>query len=202
MKSLIRNARETFLSDAICEVRGQKVMLDSDLARIYGVATKRLNEQVKRNRGRFPSDFCFRLTRQEYEAFMRRQSAQEGELHSSAFQNRSQNATGSQKHRDPRSQPYAFTEHGAIMAANVLNSRKAVQMSVFVVRAFARMRSLLGDSRNLARKLAALEDELKKRLNVHESAIVDILQRVMEIIDPPAFPEPQRVRIGFRQKED
>jgi phage regulator Rha-like protein len=95
--------------------------------------------------------------------------------------------------------PYAFTEHGAIMAANVLSSPQAVQMSVFVVRAFARMRSMLTDTRELARKLSELESELKARLDVHETAIVDVLQRVMAILDPPPLPPPPpRREIGFR----
>ena len=92
------------------------------------------------------------------------------------------------KHRDPRYRPYAFTEHGAIMAANVLNSARAVQMSVFVVRAFLKMRAFLGDKRELAKQLAALEKELKQRLDIHEAAIVTVLQRVMDIIDPPSPP--------------
>src|SRR2546430_8807694 len=100
--------------------------------------------------------------------------------------------------RNIRAQPHVFTEHGAIMAANVLNSKRAVQMSVFVVRAFLRMRMLLGDRRDLAEKLASLEKELKKRLDVHEAVIVTILQRVMDIIDPPASPAPPpKPRIGF-----
>jgi hypothetical protein len=95
--------------------------------------------------------------------------------------------------------PYAYTEHGAIMAANVLNSLRAVQMSVFVVRAFLRMRALLGDKRELARQLAALEQELKQRLDVHEAAIVTILQRVMDLIDPPNLPPgPAKPKIGFQ----
>ena len=93
--------------------------------------------------------------------------------------------------------PYAFTEHGAIMAANVLNSPRAVQMSVFVVRAFLKMRALLGDKRELAKQLAALEKELKQRLDIHEAAIVTILQRVMDIIDPPSLPPQPKPRIGF-----
>src|SRR5437773_8372196 len=100
-------------------------------------------------------------------------------------------------HGRRRSRPYVFTEHGAIMAANVLNSRRAVQMSVFVVRAFLKMRALLGDKRELAQKFASLEKELKKRLDVHEAVIVTILQRVMDIIDPPAMPQPPKPRIGF-----
>jgi hypothetical protein len=90
-----------------------------------------------------------------------------------------------------------FTEHGAIMAANILNSRRAVQMSVFVVRAFLKMRALLGDKRDLAQKLASLEKELKKRLDVHEAVIVTILQRVMDIIDPPMIQEARKPQIGF-----
>ncbi len=97
--------------------------------------------------------------------------------------------------------PYAFTEHGAIMAANVLNSPRAVQMSIFVVRAFVRMRGALGDTRELARKLAALERELTGRLDVHESAVVGILQRMMDILDSPPPPRPRRSEIGFRIRE-
>ena len=189
------------LEDLIHEIREQKVILDADLARIYGVSTKRLNEQVKRNKERFPADFAFQLTVKE-SAAVRSQiatsSSQEAESEESV-PNRSQIATGSQKHRDPRLRPYAFTEHGAIMAANVLNSARAVQMSVFVVRAFLKMRSLLGDKRELAKQLAALEKELKQRLDIHEAAIVTILQRVMDIIDPPSPPvAPDKPKIGFR----
>lgn len=167
----------------IREVRGERVMLDSDLARIYGVTTKALNQAVKRNADRFPSDFLFRLTVDETETL-----------------NRSQFVTGSQKHRDPRLLPYAFTEHGAIMAANVLNSTQAVQMSVFVVRAFLKMRATFSDTRALANKLASLETELKSRLDVHDVAIVEVLQRLMDILDPPPQPDPPRREIGFHVK--
>lgn len=179
-------------------IRGQKVILDADLAAIYGVSTKRLNEQVKRNADRFPRDFAFQLTPSEW-ANVKSQAAEPPD-------NRSQIATGSQKHRDPRFPPQAFTEHGAIMAATVLNSPRAVQMSVFVVRAFVKMRAAFSDNRDLARKLAALEPELKNRLDVHEVAIVEILQRVMAIVDPPPPtpepPEPPHPEIGFHVKED
>ena len=180
------------LDRLIYEIRGQKVMLDADLAEIYGVTTKSLNQASKRNLKKFPADFMFQLTVKEFEN-MRSQIV--------TASNRSQFVTGSQKHRDPRYLPYAFTEHGAIMAANVLNSPRAVQMSVFVVRAFLKMRAALSDNRELARKLAALEQELKERLNVHDAAIVTILQRVMDIIDPPALPEPPKKDIGFQIKE-
>ena len=98
--------------------------------------------------------------------------------------------------------PYAFTEHGAMMAANVLKSARAAQMSVFVVRAFVKMRLILADSHELARKLAALEQELKGRLDVHEAAIVEFLQRIMKIIDPPPVPEEPAKEMGFHIKEE
>jgi len=116
--------------------------------------------------------------------------------------NRSQTATGSHKHRDPRFLPYAFTENGAIMAANVLNSPQAVRMSVFVVRAFVKMRELLGGTRELARQLRELEAKLTARLDGHEAAIVDVLQRLMRLLEPPPDPEPPRRRIGFHIRPD
>jgi phage regulator Rha-like protein len=169
------------LGQLIYEIRGQRVMFDSDLASIYGVETKALNRAVKRNRYRFPKDFVFQISSREWGNLR----YQIGTL-----------KTGQGQHR--KYLPYAFTEHGAIMAANVLNSARAVQMSVFVVRAFLKMRALLGDKRDLARKLASLEKELKKQLDVHEGVIVTILQRVMDIIDPPALPTPKKPRIGFQ----
>jgi hypothetical protein len=99
--------------------------------------------------------------------------------------------------------PRAFTAHGAIMAANVLNSHRAVQMSVFVVRAFVKMRATFADTRDLARKLSALEQELKGRLDIHEAAIVDVLQRIMKVLDPPPPPpEPPSPEIGFHVREE
>ena len=138
------------------------MILDSDLAKIYGVPTKALNQATKRNRERFPDDFMFRLTGNELE-ILRSQIA---------TLNRSQFVTGSQKHRDPRALPYAFTEHGAVMEANVLNSERAVTMSVYVVRAFVKLREVLASSEELARKLDDLERKLTGRLDVHEKAII------------------------------
>jgi hypothetical protein len=168
------------IGSVIRTIRGQKVILDSDLARIFGVPTFRFNEAVKRNRGRFPDDFLFQLTREEESNLI------------------SQIAISS-SHGGRRKLPYAFTENGAIMAANVLNSPEAVRMSVFVVRAFVQMRDLLGGTKELARQLADLEKKLTARLDVHESVIVDVLRRVMEILDPPPLPpEPPKRRIGFQ----
>jgi len=116
---------------------------------------------------------------------------------------RSQIVTSKARRGGRRYTPYAFTEHGAIMAANVLNSSRATQMSVFVVRAFVKMRSTLTDTRELASKLAALESEIKSRLDVHEAAIVDVIQRIMKVLDPPPSPpEPPPAEIGFHIKED
>jgi hypothetical protein len=161
------------VSRAIVVFRGRKVLLDAELAALYGVTTKRLNEQVLRNRERFPTDFMFQLTAQE------------------AATLRSQFATlksGRGQHR--KYLPYAFTEHGAIMAASVLNSPRAVEMSVYVVRAFVRLRELLATNRAFARKL----DELESRLQTHDEAITGILRTLRELMNPPAS---ERRGIGF-----
>jgi phage regulator Rha-like protein len=171
------------IEDRIYTVRGQRVMLDSDLAAVYGVTTFNLNKAVRRNADRFPEDFAFKITPQEVTNLI------------------FQVGISSSGHGGRRKPAWVYTEHGAIMAANVLNSKRAAQMSVFVVRAFIKMRAALSDNRELARKLAALEKELKDRLDVHEAAIVTILQRVMDIIDPPALPEPPKKGIGFQVKE-
>ncbi len=196
------------IEQAILLIRGQKVMLDTELARVYGVATKVLNQAVKRNPSRFPADFVFQLTAEE----MERVNDYIGASHlrsqfvtsnvPSGLANRSRFVTSSPATRGGRRYlPYAFTEHGAIMAATVLNSPRAVQMSVFVVRAFVKMRAVLSGNRALARKLAALEQELKQRLGIHETSIVDILRRLMDIIDPPPLPVPPKPPIGFQVKE-
>lgn len=158
----------------ILTIRGHKVILDADLAELYGVATKRLNEQVRRNAERFPTDFAFQLTREEHDAL------------------RSQIATiekGRGKHR--KYLPWVFTEHGAIMAANVLNSGRAVEVSVVVVRAFVRLRQMLSTHRELAQKLA----ELEERIGAHDETIQAILAAIHHLMEAP--PEPPKERIGF-----
>jgi ORF6N domain len=155
-------------------------MLDFDLARVYGVETKSLNRAVKRNADRFPKDFMFQISSNEWKNL------------------KYQIDTSSSGRRPSPPALRIHRMHGAIVAANVLNSARAVQMSVFVVLAFLKMRALLGDKRELAQKLASLETELKKRLDVHEAVIVTILQRVMDIIDPPLTLQPPKPRIGFR----
>jgi len=157
-------------------------MLDGDLAAIYGVSISRFNEAVKRNKERFPADFMFQLTAEENASLRSQFAILE---------------TGRGRHRKYR--PYAFTEYGALMAANILNSPRAVQMSIFVVRAFAKMREALLASPDLARKLAALEKKLTCRLDVHEAAIVKVLQDLMQILDPPPLPpDPPQRKIGFQ----
>lgn len=152
-------------------------MLDTDLAALYGVTTRRLNEQVKRNRKRFPDDFVFRLSRPEVVVL-----------------NRSQFATGSQKHRDPRAAPYAFTEHGTIMAAMVLNSARATKVSVFVVRAFVELRSALSQNKELARRLDQLEARVAQQFAEQDATIVEILTAIRRLTTAP---EPKRRPIGF-----
>jgi hypothetical protein len=185
---------EERLDAMIHEIRGQRVMLDTDLARVYGVPTFRFNEAVKRNRNRFPPDFMFQLTGEEFDS-LRSQIAMP------KLEDSSQIAMSSRKHRGSAYRPYAFTEHGALQAANVLRSARAVQMSVFVIRAFVKMRETLLSTRELARKLAALEKQLTGRLDTHEVAIVRVLQDLMLILNPPPDPPPPaRPKIGFSHK--
>jgi hypothetical protein len=174
------------IEELIHVIRGKKVILDSDLARIYGVPTKRFNQQVKRNRARFPEDFLFQLTRAEAVEVLRLRS-QIVTLKTGDKNLRSQNATSRAESVNLRSQivtsslgyggrrylPYAFTEHGAVMAANVLNSPAAVQMSVFVVRAFVSMRALLVEHKELFEILAELEKKLTERLDAHDPGFFD-----------------------------
>jgi ORF6N domain len=167
------SARVDQITATILVLRGQRVILDAELAALYGVTTKALNQAVKRNVERFPDDFLFRLAGNEVDAL-----------------NRSQSVTGSQKHRDPRFPPFAFTEHGAIMAATILNSTRAVEMSLYVVRAFVQLRRLLASNTELGRRL----DELEHKLEGHDAAITAILAAIRELMNPP---EAKRRAIGF-----
>ena len=154
-------------------VRRQRVIRDSDLAELYGVTVKRLNQQVNRNQERFPADFMFQLTSTEDKAL------------------RLQIATSKKGRGGRRYLPYAFTEHGAIMAATVLNSPRAVEMSVFVVRAFVRMREMLAKNRQLAAKI----NELDRRLETHDTTIQDIIEAIKELMVPEG---PSKRKIGFQ----
>jgi hypothetical protein len=183
--------------DLIVQVRGVPVILDSDLAKAYGVTTGALNQAVKRNRERFPDEFVFLVKPQEVTNLISQT------VISSCVPMLSQTVTASSK-RNVRRPPSAFTEHGAIMAAMVLNSPQAVQMSVFVVQAFVAMRSMLLTQGDLAKKLADLERTLTERLDTHEHAISDIIQQIMLLLSPPQVSEaeePPRPRIGFSVRE-
>lgn len=172
---------ERSVEGLILVLRGQRVILDSDLARIYGVQTKRLNEQVRRNKSRFPSDFVFQLTVQEISNL------------------KSQIATSSlgfgQGHGGVRKSPWAFNEHGALMAATVLNSPKAVEMSLFIVRAFVKMRERLAMTQALEKHLA----EIDRKLMGHDAALRDIYERIRPLLLPPV--DPPKRKIGFRADE-
>jgi ORF6N domain-containing protein len=160
------------VDSTIFVLRGQRVILDTDLAELYGVQVRHLNQQAKRNAKRFPPAFRFQLSAQELKIL------------------RSQNVISSERHGGPRYRPYAFTEHGAIMAATVLNSERAIEMSVFVVLAFVRMRRAIAGNRNILTKLAELEHRLKS----HDSDIQDLMDAIRELMSPE---EPNRRRIGF-----
>ncbi|MBX4209125.1 ORF6N domain-containing protein [Candidatus Parcubacteria bacterium] len=157
-------------------VRGQKVIIDSDLAQLYQVSTKQLNQQIKRNRERFPSDFMFQLSLEEAESL-----------------DRSQIVTGSGKHRNPRFRPYVFTEHGVAMLSSVLKSERAVQMSIFIVRAFIKLREMLATHKDLARKI----EDLERAQREQGDQLAAVYSIVKQLIDYPAKePKP----IGFQTK--
>jgi hypothetical protein len=169
MKDLIPKER---IESAILLIRGQKVILDMDLARLYGVTTKRLNEQVKRNRKRFPADFMFRLTVEEKAEVVA-------------------NCDHLAKLRFSPGLPHAFTEHGAVMLASVLNSELAIKASLYVVRAFVRLRAFLTAHKELDKKL----DELERRVESHDAHIQSLFEAIRRLMAPDP-PKPRR--IGFR----
>jgi len=162
-----------FVERRIYLIRGHKVMIDVDLAELYGVSTKRLNEQVRRNQKRFPSDFMFQLTKAEAENL------------------RSQFATSSSTHGGRRSLPYVFTEHGVAMLSSVLNSERAIEVNITIMRAFIRLRQMLDSNEELNRKFAAVI----KKLSTHDKyfkVVFNELKRLTEQPDPP------RKSIGFK----
>lgn len=184
------------LDSLILTIRNQKVILDADLAGIYGVPTKVLNQAIKRNADRFPHDFMFQLKSGEWHNLKSQfvtSSSEHAENQPDAL-NRSQIVTGSQKHRGTL--PYAFTEHGALMAANVLNSPEAVKMSVYVVRAFIKQRELLMAQSDVLKKLAKMDAKLLQ----HDDALRVIWQELQPLLTPP--PGPPKPSIGFHVKED
>ncbi len=164
------------IEELIFTLRGEKVILDSDLAAIYGVSTTRLNQQVKRNKERFPDDFIFSLTKKEFDTLML------------------QFATSNPTRGGRRKLPYAFTEHGAIMAANILNSSKAVQMSVLVVRAFVQIRKNIVVYSELHKRLI----EIERKVVNHDSDIQAIVEAIRQLMDTP---EKSKRTYGFKIEE-
>jgi hypothetical protein len=165
------------IEQRILLIRGEKVLIDADLAEFYGVPTKRLNEQVKRNKRRFPGDFVFKLTAREKAEVVA-------------------NCDHLAKLKFSKGLPNAFSEHGALMAASVLNTRRAVEMSVFIVRAFVKMRQAIAGNKELGRRL----DELERRLADHDAQIIHLIQAVRQLAAPELPAE--RRRIGFRKGQE
>ena len=184
------------LEPLIFVIRGQRVMLDADLARLYAVSTKRFNEAFKRNRDRFPEDFAFQITDAEYLnlrsqfaiSSLQRTDSKEKSANWSRF------ATSS--HGGRRYVPWVFTEHGALMAANILRSEQAVHMSVYVIRAFVRLREALAANAAILKRLA----EIDRSLLQHDAALRDIYRKLLPLLQPP--PDPPKRRIGFHSGGD
>ena len=166
------------IATRILLIRGQRVILDADLAQLYGVLTKQFNRGVKRNQERFPEDFMFQLTKEEGEVL------------------RFQSGTSKSGAGGRRYLPYVFTEHGALMAASVLNSQRAVEVSVFVMRAFVQLRDLLSTHKTLAKH----SGELEKRIAGHDKDIAQIINTIHRLLEPP--PEPKKRSIGFHTSAD
>lgn len=169
------------ITQSIIVVRGLRILLDTELALLYGVPTKRFNEQVKRNLARFPPDFMFQLNADE------------------ALGLRSHFATSNPTRGGRRYAPYAFTEHGAIMAAMILNSPRAVEMSVYVVRAFVRLREMLVSNAELTKRFDELEARITQKFSSQDAAITGIIKTIRELMNPPL---PKKRPIGFIDLEE
>lgn len=172
-KLVIQPAR---IENSILLIRGEKVLIDADLATFYGVTTKRLNEQVKRNIARFPEDFIFQLNQEEKNEVVA-------------------NCDHLNKLKYSKSLPYAFTEHGALMAASVLNTPRAVEVSVFIVRVFIKLRKVLAENKEIARKISQLE----KRMSEHDEQLIQIVKALKQLLKPD--PPPKKYQIGFRSNK-
>ena len=160
------------IENRILLIRGKKVIIDSDLAEFYGVPTKRLNEQAKRNISRFPDDFMFQLSSEEKLEVVANCDHQKKLKYSSFL-------------------PYAFTEHGSIMAAGVLNTPRAIEVSVYIVRAFVRMRKMISGQKELQQKISQIEG----RLSDHDEQIMELVSLIKQMLDPE--PPPKKRRIGY-----
>jgi hypothetical protein len=172
----------------ILTIRDQRVLLDADLARLYGVETRALNQAVKRNLNRFPAEFVFQLTDDEILSISQTVTSKSAALTSQIVM--SKPGRGGRRHR-----PYAFTEHGALQSASVVNSPEAVQMSLYVIRAFVKMREELTANVTILKRLA----EIDRTLLEHDSALRDVYRKLLPLLQPP--PDPPRRRIGFNQDD-
>ncbi|MDQ6939291.1 MAG: ORF6N domain-containing protein [Verrucomicrobiota bacterium] len=183
-------------------LRGEKVMLDADLAKLYGVTTKALNQAVKRNKGRFPKDFMFQLSKEEAtplrsQIVISKQSGTDSNRSQivtasiTRARNRSQFVTGSQRHRDPRLLPYAFTEQGVAMLSSVLRSSRAVEVNIAIMRTFVQLRRLMDSNADLARKIQAMENKYDEQF----AAVFDAIKQL--IAEDQAIKAQPRRRIGF-----
>lgn len=187
------NGKEEIISK-IYQIRGRKVMIDSDLAHLFGVSTSRLNQQVRRNIRRFPSDFMFELTLEEHRNLMLHfatSSTSSGAVSVGSRQSNKPIGTWGGK----RKPSLVFTEHGALMLANVLNSPNAVQAGIFIVRAFVRLRELLSLHRELAERLDELERKTIERLDEHSEQLIAVFQALRDLVrekDEPRNP------VGFQ----
>ena len=183
------------LAGRIFIIRGQRVILDADLALLYGVPTFRFNEAVKRNAGKFPEDFRFQLTREEHANLISQFaiSSLEDVGGKERKSNSSQKAMSS-RYGGRRKMPWAFTEHGCLMAATVLNSSRAVQMSLYVIRAFVQMREALATNQAVLRRLA----EIDKTLLEHDAALRALWNKLRPLLAP--LPEPPRKEMGFHTR--
>jgi hypothetical protein len=170
---------------SILLIRGHKVMLDADLARLYGVETKALNRAVKRNLSRFPEDFMFQVTAEEFENL---------KCHIGTSNLKSQFAISGSGWGGRRHPPYAFTEQGVAMLSSVLRSKRAVQVNIEIMRAFVRLRRILSRNKELARKL----EDLERKIGAHDQQIQTIFQAIRQLMAPP---EPKKRKMGFLVEE-
>lgn len=175
------------IQSRIVVIRGQRVLLDADLAAIYEVPTKRLIEQMKRNIVKFPEDFVFQLTREEWSAVLASKVSVVANKQDTNMW--SQNATASPQRRRLTSLPYAFTEHGALQVANILNSPAAAQMSIAVIRSFVQLRALMVDHKTLRAKLA----ELDARVGAHGEQLAAIVEAIRELAIPVESPNKRKI---------
>ena len=160
------------IEQRILLIRGEKVIVDADLSEFYGVPTKRLNEQVKRNKARFPEDFMFQLSAEEKSEVVA-------------------NCDHLSKLKYSKALPYAFTEHGSIMAASVLNSQRAVEVSVFIVRAFVKLRRMIAENKELSKRIVQIE----RHLADHDEQIIELVKAIKQLLKPD--PLPKKRRIGY-----